>query len=229
VTIAPTPSSAGVVARLTDGDPYAQWTGAVGSVTLDVDLGTSPPAVSGWGMLHHNLSGVTVTLASGTSFPPGTTRDSLDPAGADLFRSFAAVTARYWRVTLPALSGSLAPLIGELVFGTSRTIDEPGLPTGWPTIVGNVARDRSPAGVPWTTRRGSSRVRLPVEWQGMPEADLVSYFAAYADCGEGEQPVLLQLEDGVARFMTWTDTELSPEALGNGLFHVRSTFEGFPS
>jgi len=198
-------------------------------MTLDVDFGTSPPAISGWGMVHHNLAGVTVTLASGTSFPPGTTRDALDPAGADLVRSFAAVTARYWRVTLPALAGSLAPLIGELLIGSAPTLDEPSLPTGWPTIVGNVARDRSPAGVPWTTRRGSSRERLPLEWQGMPAADLVAYLAAYTACGEGEQPVLLALKDGVTRFMTWTDTEISPEALGNGLFHVRSTFEGFPA
>jgi hypothetical protein len=232
VTIAPAPSSAGDVARLTDLDPGPQWAGAVGTVTLDVDLGTSPAAVSSWGLLHHNLTGVTVTVVSGATFPAATARDSVAATGADVFRRFASTTARYWRVTLPALTPPAAPLIGELLLGTPYALSntaggKPTLPTGWPAVMGNVARDRSPAGVPYATRRGPPRAKLSYEWAGMSEADWLILAAAFAATNEGERPLLLEDDLGVSRWVTWMDTELTPEALGGHLYHVRSTFEEF--
>jgi hypothetical protein len=235
LTVAPAPSSAGDVARLSDGDPGPQYVGAVGAITLDVDLGATPPAVSSWGLLHHNITGVTMVLASGAAFPPATTRDSVDPAGADLHRRFATVTARYWRWSIPALAGSVAPLLGELLLGTAISVpDKPTIPSGWPAMVGNVIHDRSPAGIPWATRRGPARARLSLEWAGIPEADLVALLAAYTATGEGERPLLVEDAQGVVRWMTWTDPELAPEVIKPGLtpaerlFHVRSTFEEFP-
>jgi hypothetical protein len=228
VTIAPAPSSAGEIARLTDRDIAPQYVGAVGAVTLDADLGATPAPAAAWALLHHNLAGVTVTLKSGDSYPAATTRDSLDPAGADVLRAFASVTARYWRLSIPALAGGVAPAIGELVLGVPRTVaDAPTLPTGWPAVVGNVARDRSPSGFPWATRRGPARVRLALEWGGMFQADLLELLAAYTETGEGARPFLLEDAAGVLRWVSWTDAELAPEAIG-GLFHVRSTFEGIP-
>lgn len=228
-TITPTPASASDLARLTDLDVGPQYVGAVGAITFDVDLGASPPAVASWALLHHNLSGVTVTLASGPAFPPATARDSVLATGDDLFRHVASVTARFWRLSIPALAGGLAPLIGELLLGTPHYIDDkPTIPTGYPAVVANVTRDRSPAGIPWATQRGPARVRLALEWAGMLEPDLLALLAAYAESDDGARPLLVEDARGAARWMTWMDAELAPEAVGAGLFHVRSTFEEFP-
>jgi len=229
VTIAPAPSSAGDVARLTDRDTAPQYIGAVGAITLDADLGATPAPASAWALLHHNLTGVTVTLKSGDSYPAATTRDSLDPAAADVLRTFTPVTARHWRVSIPALAGGIAPAIGELFLAVPRVVTPaPTLPTGWPTVVGNVARDRSPSGVPWATRRGPARARLALEWTALPQAELLELLAAYTEAEEGALPLLLQDASGVLRWVTWTDAELAPEALGGGDFHVRATFEDIP-
>jgi hypothetical protein len=228
-SVTPAPASAGVLARLTDRDIASQYIGTVGAITITVDLGASPGPVSAWALLHHNLTGVTVMLTGDTFYPPTTVRDSLDPAGADLLRTFAPVTVRYWQWTIPALAGAAAPAIGELLLGVPREVaDAPSLPTGWPAVVGNVARDRSPSGITWATRRGPARARLALEWSGLPEGDLEALLAAYTEAAEGALPLLLQDASGVVRWVTWTDPEIAPEALGGGLFHVRSTFEEIP-
>jgi hypothetical protein len=225
----PAPSSAGDVARLTDRDPGPQWVGAIGAMTMDIDLGPTPPPVSSWGMLHHNLRGVTIVLGSGAAFPGLTHRDEFDPGGAYFFHRFSTVTARYWRVQMPALSPAAAPLIGELLLGVPREIaDKPTLPSGYAAVVGNVVRDRSPAGIPWATRRGPARARQSFEWAGMLQADLTTLLAAYAETREGALPLLVEDPLGIVRWMTWTDPEIAAEGLGNGLFHVRSTFEEVP-
>src|SRR5262245_52803024 len=102
--------------RLADGAQSIPWTGAsgwgmagmfpialgLGAPTewiIDIDLGASPGAVTGLGLVNQNITGVTVELRADNSSPPPTVRDSFNPGGAThVLRTFASLTLRYWRL-----------------------------------------------------------------------------------------------------------------------------------
>ena len=176
---------------LTDRDPGPQWVGAIGAMTMDIDLGPTPPPVSSWGMLHHNLRGVTIVLGSGAAFPGLTHRDEFDPGGADFFHRFATVTARAGAAQMPALSPR-PRLIGELLGVPREIADKPTLPSGYAAVVGNVVvidpRRGSPMGhAPWTSA-GPPVLRMGGDAPGRSH-DLL---AAYAETREGALPLLLE-------------------------------------
>jgi hypothetical protein len=174
---------------------------ALAQIDIDMDLG-SAKTVSAWALVNHNLTGVTVTLFAGSSFPPGSTIDSLDPAGATFLRSFATQTLRYWRLRIPAMA--VAPQIGELMLGVPREISlGPLREDGTIEILVNVVRDRTPAGHAQATKRGPRRVALPCHWNALPDADRLSFTAALDDLSDSARNLLIRDPLGVLRWVSW--------------------------
>lgn len=232
--VAVTPAgAAALIARLFDRDHDAPWTGdpeltAIRdiaplplawndptSTVISIDLGSNL-AVTGWALVNHNLTGITVTLKGDTTSPPSTTRDSFSATAVDTLRTFASLSLRYWTITIPAMA--TAPSIGELLLGVPAVINErPFVEKAARVTVGNVRRDRSPAGHPWSARRGVSRRKLPWGWNGLSATNLTLVETAFADCEEGVRNVLVRDESGTLRWMTWMDEALEPRPTGIGV------------
>jgi hypothetical protein len=222
--------------NLNDHDGGPQWIADAPSaqaITVDTQAAQTLPIASALALVHHNLAGVRIGVygsADGTTFAK--VADAV--VNADPF-SVAIPTAsyRYWRVWIPDPGQPVlaAPArVGELLLGSALSIlDNPNLPTGKPAIVGNVARDRSPAGYPWNTRKGASRRRYEYRWNALPDADLATLRKAFAECGEGAQPLVLVDQLGTALWVTWEDTTLpQPGALGVQLQEMSASFEEVP-
>jgi hypothetical protein len=194
----------------------AQETGQ--ALTLDIDLGTAQP-VTAWALVNHNLSGVTVTLLGDTTSPPTTVRDSVAATGVDTLRTFASLSLRYWRVSVPAMATPVR--IGELLLGVPRTITQnPFVRQSATVTLGNVRRDESPGGFTWATRLGVKRVRLPYGWTSLSEADVDTLEAAYDEIDQGAKHLLVQDVTGVLRWMAWLGVELNPTPIGGGEYEV---------
>lgn len=188
------------------------------TITIDIDLG-SATAVTQWAILGHTLAG-TVTLLSGASSPAATSRDSFTAvSGTDSLRTIASVSARYWRITAPAGS------IGEVMLGTTRSIENPNLPTGQPHTLGNVRSWLSPGWTRWGSRLSGKRKRLVYRWNAIPTADLTTYESFFDDVNQGAKAFLLQDAAGALRWVYLATLEIAPDALGNGLFTLEATFE----
>lgn len=222
-----------LIARLFDRDHDQPWTGDPAltairdiaplplawndptSTVISIDLGSNLP-VTGWALVNHNLTGITVTLKGDTTSPPSTTRDSFSATAVDILRTFASLSLRYWTITIPAMASP--PSIGELLLGVPAVIDErPFVEKAARVTVGNVRRDRSPAGHPWGSRRGVSRRRLPWGWNGLSATNLTLVETAFADCDEGVRNVLVRDESGALRWMTWMDEAIDPKPTGIGV------------
>ena len=205
---------------------------ALAQIDIDIDLGSAKP-VSGWAAVNHNITGVTATLFGDSSFPPTTSRDSVAPAGATFLRTFATLTLRYWRLRIPAMA--VAPMIGEFLLGVPHTIAQnPILESAGRVVVGNVVRDRTPAGYPRKTKRGAPRVRLSYAWNHMDSAtDYAALAAVFALLDEGARNLLVKDEMDVLRFMEVADSELTPvpiipSAAGMVANAARLTLEEIP-
>lgn len=222
-------SGAGAV-YLNDHDAGPQWVAAgTGAQTITVDA-TTIRAVRALALVHHNLLGVAVQLQQSDDGLSWTNVGAAIPVTTDPFTAAVSFGLhRYWRLAIPAGLASAAA-IGELLFGAAHdVVDNPNLPTGKPAIVGNVARDRSPAGYPWNTRKGLPRRRYPYRWNALPDTDLAELVAAYGDCDEGTWPVVLTDQLGTVLWVTWEDAVLGPpDALGKQLQQVAATFEEIP-
>jgi len=207
---------------------------ALAQLDIDIDVGSNK-SVSAWALVNHNITGVTVTLFGDTTFPPTTSRDSLNPLATTFLRTFTPVSLRYWRLRIPAM-GFAPPQIGECMLGVPHTITQnPILESAAPAIVGNVARDRTPAGYPRKAKRGASRVRLAYRWNYIVAGtDHAALAAVYALIDEGAKNLLVKDEDGVVRWMEVTDAEVSPvpvvnnPVVGSEVLSSRLTLEEIP-
>lgn len=208
---------------------------ALAQVDIDVDLGATPSPVTGWALVNHNVTGVTATLFGKATFPPDTTIDSVAPAGVTFLRTFTSQTLRYWRLRIPTMA--VAPSIGEFLLGVPHTITQnPILESAAPTIVGNVARDRTPAGYPRKTKKGAPRARLAYRWNYIVAGtDHAALAAVFALVDEGAKNLLVKDQDGVLRFMEVTDGEVSPvpvvnsPVVGSEVLSSRLTLEEIPA
>jgi hypothetical protein len=216
LTVSPAALATKPLSRIADGDRGPQYEGgSVAQADIDIDLG-SAQSVEGWALVNHNASGVTVTLYGSSTSPATDVRDSFAATGADVLRTFAALSFRYWRIRIPALAS--APLIGEALLGVPRVItDNPFLDRRRRATVGNVHRDRSPGGYAWAVQRGAQRTRLSWGWSALSDANLARLEAAYDDTEQGATKLLVQDELGALRWMDWTDAELEFAAIGAGL------------
>lgn len=194
--------------------PISVTLGKPGQIDIDIDLGSSLP-VTGWAVVNHTITGVTVTLFGDDASPPTTSRDTFAATAVDTFRSIATQTKRYWRVRVPATASAQA--IGELMLGVPAVITEnPFVRDSGRHVLGNVVRDTSPAGYTKATKKGVSRVRLPYRWPALSDANLALLKTAYADCDEGAKKVMVLDELGVLRWMDWTSASLEPVPIGGG-------------
>jgi hypothetical protein len=151
-----------------------------------------------------------------------TTRDTAAPGDAGAFtRSFAAVTARYWRVRVPDQGVAGAAAIGELVLGEPITLPIPQIQPGYvDSVVGNVRRDYSPAGYSWAVKRGASRRQFRLGYNALDLATVDLLRQAYAACDEGTQKFLYVDADSVAWWVEWTDDTLEV-ALSDAVYSGR--------
>lgn len=212
--------------------PLALAPPALAQIDIDIDLG-SAQAVSAWALVHHNLAGITVTLFGDNTSPATTSRDSFTPAGADVLRAFAAQTLRYWRVRIPAMA--TAPEIGELLLGVPRVIGQnPHLDSAGRTVLGNVARDYSPAKHPHATQLGPARTRLAWTWPSITAGDEAARAGAVTETDEGAKPLLVRDEDAVLRWMEIVDPSWEPRpvvpspTIGGESVSARLTLEEVP-
>lgn len=215
---------------LNDHDAGPQWIAAATTAqTITIDA-NAVRAVRALALVHHNLIGVAVQVQQSDDGAAWTNVGAALPVTADPFTAALAFGLhRYWRLAIPAGLASPAAL-GELLLGAAYDVlDNPNLPTGKPAIVGNVARDRSPAGYPWNTRKGLPRRRYAYRWNALPDTDLSALISAYDDCDEGTWPVVLTDQLGNVLWVTWEDAVLGPpEALGKQMQQVAATFEEIP-
>lgn len=190
--------------------PIAMGMGTPASWIIDVDLGASPSPVTGLALVNQNITGVSVTLKADDTSPPTTTRDTFDPAGAThVLRTFASLTKRYWRLTIPA--PATAPSIGEILLGVPRVITEsPSLASAARAAVGNRRVATSPAGYQRRVSLGAPRTRLAYAWNGLGATDETARAAAYSDSHEGALPLLVKDELDVLRWMAIEDEESVP-------------------
>lgn len=234
VTVTPTPANPG---RLSDRertlrcDGAAAWGAQYGllplplsmvaaAMTIDVDLGAAASKAA-WAVLGHTLAGTVTLLADNTS-PPTTSVDSFTAvSGTDAYRTFAALSRRYWRVTTPAGGG-----IGELLLGTHGTVaTNPSIPTGKKHTVGNVRRWRSPGGFAWDSQLGAKRARMLAAWNVLSAAELTTIETEFDNADQGAKHVLIQIPDGTLYWVEWTDEALAPDGIGNSLYRLNLAFE----
>jgi hypothetical protein len=188
---------------------------------IDIDLGSSQ-TVSGWGMVNTSIA-VAITLTGDDVFPPTTTRDTKNPGGADFLDTFAGVTKRRWRITIPAVTVA----IGELLLGVPRVVTlNPYVTKAGVGTVGNVARDRSRAGYLWSAQRGPARDRLVWGWLALSLADLTTVQGAFSDCAQGAKKVLVQDPAGTLRWMDWLDDVLAPVPADSDTYALDIHLEG---
>jgi hypothetical protein len=226
-------SGTALASYLNDADAGPQWVAdTTAAQTLTIDTGAAPvaPFARTLALVHHNLPVGTAVAVDGSAdaatwTPLGTLLVIADPFLADLP---AQTQWRYWRVRLPALAA--VARLGEILLGIPYMIaDNPNLPTGKPAIVGNVARDRSPAGYPWNTQKGLARRRYDYRWAALPDADLAFLEAAYAACANGARPLVLEDQLGTALWVTWEDAQLgAPGALGLHQQEMSAAYEEVP-
>jgi len=223
ITTSPS-TSAALIARLFDRDRGARWAG-VSSAQHDITIDLlSAMGATHLSFVNHNLA-VTVEVAgssNGTFGAPFTTALVNSDPFMIVFPSLQ--TWRYFNVRIPA--GAVTPGIGELSLGVPRTITSPTAKVSAKAIVGNVARDQSPAGYSWAAKLGAPRTRLDCAWNGIETAiDQVALEGAYADTAEGSKKLLVRDAFGVLRWMEITDAELAGEILNGRLNTARLTLE----
>jgi hypothetical protein len=207
-TVSAPTDAAAPITRLYDGARGPQWAGTTVAPTVTVDLGAAREA-SGWGLADHNLTGGVVTVESSPDNSTWTARDSATLATPVLARSFATVSARYWRFGLPAASGSGTPTVGELILAAPVTLPTPHVPPGYTDrVLGNVRRDESPAGYTWAVKRGASRREFKLAYAALDLATLDLLRAAFAACDEGAKKFTYVDADGVAWWVEWIDATL---------------------
>jgi hypothetical protein len=236
-----------LIARLFDRDNGPVWTGepeltAIRDIAplslawntpteyvIKIDLGSNLP-VTGIGFVNHNLTGITVTVKADTTTPPTTTRDTFSATGVDVLRTFATLSLRYWWITMPAMASP--PTIAEILFGLPAVITEnPHFEQAGLATLGNVRRDRSPAGKPFTTKRGVSRGRLQWGWNGIADANRVLIEGAFADCDDGAKDIQVKDHVGALRWMSFTSEaiEPTPKAGALGLNELTIELEDSPA
>lgn len=225
VTVSPAAASGQAISRIYDRDKGPQYAGGSAAQTdIDIDLGASPGAVTGWALVNHNITGVTITLFADSTSPPATSRDTIAATAADFLRTFASLTLRYWRIRIPAMAS--VPKIGEALLGQPRTIAlNPLLRTGGTGTIGNVRRDLSPGGYRWAVQRGAKRARLGYAWSALADADLTLLKSGFDDCNQGAKNLLVQDPDSTLRWMSWLSESLDPVPIGNGQSEVAIELE----
>jgi hypothetical protein len=219
VTVTPAALTAKPITRIHDRDRGPQYEGGSAAQTdIDIDLG-SAQAVTGWALVNHNITGVTVTLFGDSVSPPTTSRDTIAATGVDFLRTFASLSLRYWRIRIPVMAS--APRIGEVLLGVPRTITQnPFVRQSGVVTRGNVRRDLSPAGYDWAVRLRAKRIRLPYGWTSLSEADLDTVEAAFDEVDQGAKHLLVKDVEGTLRWMAWVSAEVNPVPLGNDEYEV---------
>ncbi len=205
VSVSPAAEASKPLSRVYDRDRSIQYQGGSAAQTdIDIDLGKGYD-VSAWSLLTHNATAVTVTLFGNTSTPPFTSRDSFSADGTDIFRTFATLTLRYWRVRIPALA--VAPKIGELFLGTIWILPTPEHESE-EEMQGNVQRDESPGGYVWKARKGMARNRLIYRWHDMTDANWMILRTAYDETFQGAKAFPLLDFDNAVRWVEFVPDRL---------------------
>jgi hypothetical protein len=190
--------------RLYDRDRGQQWQAtAAAPVEIVLDAG-APVAAAGLAIANHNIGASSIIVASSPDGVTYTTVTTAAPGtGAVAVLTFAETTARYWRVTLPAV-GTLQA--GELMLGVPLTFPTPELqPDYQDRVVPNVQRDRSPGGYSWTVKRGPSRREFRFGWTTLDAAAVARLQQAYAESDEGAKRIAYVDPWGVAWWVEFTD------------------------
>lgn len=194
---------------------------------LDVDAG-SKVGSSALGIINHNLTGATIEIYRGNAAPAATliTR-FIVPSTRDLYVAWAVFQHRHWRTSI--VTPPVAPQIGELLLGRARVIKlSPILRSSGVPTIGNVKRDRTRAGVPFSIRLGDKRRAFRPEWTALPDSDVRQVETAFDDCYQGAKNLVVVLADGSVRWMSWLDEELDPVPVGNGQNELALHFEDAP-
>lgn len=224
VTVSPAAATGKPVTRVFDRDRGPQYEGgSVAQTDLDIDFGAAT-AITGWALVNHTATGVTVTLFGDSFTPPTTSRDSIAATGVDFLRTFASLSLRYWRIRIPVMA--VAPKIGELLLGNPRTISQnPFVRQSAVVVLANVQRDVSPGGYGWAARKGVKRVRLPYGWTSVSTADVQTLQTAFDEADQGAKNLLVQDVSGTLRWMAWVSQEVNPIPIGGGEFELTIELE----
>lgn len=221
VTSSPTAGTAKPLSRLYDRDkalqyqPQSLWgfydiaplglaLKGFGQVDIDIDLAAAT-SVTAWALLNHNITGVTVTLYGDSFSPPTTTRDSFAATAADVLRTFATLSLRYWRIRIPAMT--IPPAVGELFLGAATSLPEPEYGSEEEQR-GNVRRDQSPAGYVWKTRPGAARYALTYLWPRLIDSDWTLLKAAFDASSQSAKAFPLLDNDGTVRWVEFVKDSL---------------------
>lgn len=195
--------------RLFDRDRAPQWKGdAAAQKDVILDLGAGGGTASGWAIVNHNVGAHAIEVATSPDNITYTLRSSAAPGTADAFMAtFTPASARYWRMRIPNLG--VAAQIGELLLGVPVALPTPELaPDYVDTVVGNVQRDRSPAGYSWSVRRGASVRQFRFGWTSLEDADVDLLRQAYAEADEGAKKFLYVDAWGEAFWVEFLDDTL---------------------
>lgn len=224
VAVSPAALTAKPITRIYDRDRGPQYEGgSVAEADIDIDFGVAT-AITGWALVNHTATGVTVTLFGDSSTPPTTSRDSFSATGVDVLRIFGSLSLRYWRIRIPVMAA--APKIGELLLGNPRTVSQnPFVRQSAVVAVANVQRDVSPGGYGWTVRKGVKRVRLPYGWTSVSTADVQTLLGAFDEVDQGAKNLLVQDISGTLRWMAWVSQEMNPVPIGGGEYELTIELE----
>jgi hypothetical protein len=202
------------VTRLYDRERSLPWAGTSAiaqSIAIDMGVAINATAVA---FIDHNFpTGTTVNVYKGTA-PPANTAVASIPFGAGSNPRYVLFggshNERYWRVAIPALTGSVIPQLGELMLGI------PQVPTMPPTIEriratnrSNVRRDESPAGYSWAVRRGARRDRFSLGWNYTTVDERTAILTAIEQSTDTSKKLLWIDDYGTPRWVNWLTTDLA--------------------
>jgi hypothetical protein len=210
------------VTRLYDRDRSQVWKAASAvAVDIEIDLGTAQD-VGGLALVGHNFPDpTTLDLYYGASSPANTLQGSPAVGDDPYSATFAAVSARYWRLHIPVLTGSVVPELGELMLGDPQVLTwNPSLDRIQKIRNGNVQRDESPAGYTWAVRKGIQRIRWVYGWNAVGEDDRTALATAFAALDDGAKKFVLVDDEGTTRWVIWRSTSYAEVPLGNSQWQI---------
>jgi hypothetical protein len=207
------------VTRLYDRERSLPWAGTSAiQQSIAVDMGAAGTPISGFALIDHNFpNGTTVTLFRGSSAPASLSTANMVISRNPQFLGWTtgALSERYWRLQIPALSGSVIPQLGEFMLGApQRPTMPPSIERIRTTNRSNVRRDESPAGYSWAVRRGARRDRFSIGWNYTTlAAERTSILAAITETLDTSKKLLWVDDFGIPRWANWltTDLQLVPQ------------------
>lgn len=195
--------------RLSDRFVGPEWEdSAAGTRDIIWDQGGSPGAIDA--VLFpagHNLSGVSLAVASSPDNVTYTTRGTLTPASLAAQRIVCTpFTTRYGRLRMT--SAPSAPRLAELFASSGVTFSQPPL-LGWESRkIGNVLAFESESGVFMAYRRGATRVELDWHVPQFTESDRTALEGLFDAIDGGAKPLALVDPLGTIFFVRWLNPEI---------------------